>query len=685
MVFRCGIYIALSLLCVTLPCFSQQEAVDLEELLMEALPEELSEDVDMSEVIDRLLDYQKKPLNLNTADEKQLADLVFLSPKQIESLLYHRMIAGEFLSILELQGIRDLDFQTIQLLRLFVDVKPPVLWKNLKTKDVWKEADQMILLRYGRMIEKQQGYMIEDENRSRYLGDPNRYSVRYRLNYDSRIRLSLNMEKDVGEPFFREKQRLGFDFYSGHLAVQEINRHVKQIVVGDYALQFGQGLILWNGLSFGKSAWISSAARQGRGLVPYSSMNESNFHRGISGTFALGQFEVTPFVSYNRLSGKVEPSEEGGATITTINYSGLHRTPTEQSYRKAIGQLNYGTNIAYSYQRLKVGLTYLSTSFTGTVERGTNLYQQFDFEGKSLQQLGLHYNYTYRNLYLFGEAAKSFGGGSAVNSGILASLHPKLSAVVHYRNYARDYRQFYARSLGEGSQVGNEKGVYSGLVYHPSRKIEWVAYMDVFHFPWLRYRVDAPSQGTDFLTQFTYSWYKKGAIKVRYRQRLRQENLLPDTRHENLLADVVRNQLRLEFQYKWSDTWSTRSRLEGSRYDKEQEENARGWLIYQDVAWRGLRGKVQSNVRMAFFDTQGYNARIYAYESNVLYASGFPMYYDKGIRAYWNVRWRLLRKMDLWARYAITKYADKEEIGSGLDRIDGDKRSDITIQLRWQW
>src|SRR5690606_21951833 len=128
-----------------------------------------------------------------------------------------------------------------------------------------------------------------------------------------------------------------------------------------------------------------------------------------------------------------------------------------------------------------------------------------------------------------------------------------------------------------------------------------------------------------------------------------------------------------------------RSRLEGSRYDKEQEENARGWLIYQDVAWRGLRGKVQSNVRMAFFDTQGYNARIYAYESNVLYASGFPMYYDKGIRAYWNVRWRLLRKMDLWARYAITKYADKEEIGSGLDRIDGDKRSDITIQLRWQW
>src|SRR5690606_12426383 len=521
-----------------------------------------------------------------------------LSPKQIESLLHHRMVAGEFLSILELQGIRDLDFRTIQLLRLFVEVKPPVLWKGLKAKEVWKEADQMVLLRYGRIVEKQQGYLIKDENRSRYLGDPNRFSVRYRLNYDNKIRLALNMEKDAGEPFFREKQHLGFDFYSGHLAVRDINRYVKQVVVGDYALQFGQGLILWNGLSFGKGAWISSAARQGRGLVPYSSMNENNFHRGVSGTFALGQFEVTPFVSYNRLSGKVEPSEEGVATITTISYSGLHRTSTEQSYRKAVGQLNYGTDIAYSYQRLKVGLTYLSTSFAGTVQRGTNLYQQFDFEGKSVQQLGLHYHYTYRNLYLFGEAAKSFGSGAAVNGGILASLHPKLSAVVHYRNYARDYQQFYARSLGEGSQVRNEKGVYSGLVYHPSRKIEWVAYMDVFHFPWLRYRVDAPSQGTDFLTQFTYSWYKKGAIKVRYRQRLRQENLLPDTRYENRLADMVRNPLRPEFQSKWSGIWSTRSRLEGSRYAKEQEENAHGWLIYQDVAWRGFRGKVQSNVRM---------------------------------------------------------------------------------------
>src|SRR5690606_12209118 len=136
-------------------CLSQQETLDIEEMLLEQLSDELEENVDISEVLDRLLYYQKRPLNLNTADERQLAELVFLSPKQVESILHHRTQTGAFLSILELQGIRDMDFQTLQLLRLFVEVKPPVLWKELRAKDLVKEADQLVFIRYVRLLENQ--------------------------------------------------------------------------------------------------------------------------------------------------------------------------------------------------------------------------------------------------------------------------------------------------------------------------------------------------------------------------------------------------------------------------------------------------------------------------------------------------------------------------------------------------
>src|SRR5690606_34178310 len=141
------------------------------------------ENVDISEVMDRLLYYLNKPLNLNTVDEKGLADLVFLSPKQIESILYHRHQTGAFISILKLQGIRDLDFKTLQLLKLFVEVKPPLIWKDLQLKQIWSEDDQLLSLRYARVLESQRGYHIADSTRSRYLCDPNRYALRYRFNF----------------------------------------------------------------------------------------------------------------------------------------------------------------------------------------------------------------------------------------------------------------------------------------------------------------------------------------------------------------------------------------------------------------------------------------------------------------------------------------------------------------------
>jgi hypothetical protein len=39
----------------------------------------------------------------------------------------------------------------------------------------------------------------------------------------------------------------------------------------------------------------------------------------------------------------------------------------------------------------------------------------------------------------------------------------------------------------------------------------------------------------------------------------------------------------------------------------------------------------------------------------------------------------------MWFRIAQTWYADKDEIGTGLDLIEGNKKTDIKIQLRWKF
>lgn len=94
------------------------------------------------------------------------------------------------------------------------------------------------------------------------------------------------------------------------------------------------------------------------------------------------------------LSGNVEESDTA-SYIHTINSSGLHRTPTEQSYRDAIGQLVIGSDFSYQYKRLKVGITGVYTNFNGEILQANAVRNQFDFEGKDLIQVGVHYKYNF--------------------------------------------------------------------------------------------------------------------------------------------------------------------------------------------------------------------------------------------------------------------------------------------------
>jgi len=84
------------------------------------------------------------------------------------------------------------------------------------------------------------------------------------------------------------------------------------------------------------------------------------------------------------------------------------------------------------------------------------------------------------------------------------------------------------------------------------------------------------------------------------------------------------------------------------------------------------------------FGTPSYQSRIYAFENNVLYAYSFPVYHNRGMRTYANVRYRLRRKIDLWLRYATFIYWGVDEVGTGLNASTGNQRSELTVQLRIQ-
>ncbi|MEO6682419.1 MAG: hypothetical protein ABIN48_06295 [Ginsengibacter sp.] len=84
---------------------------------------------------------------------------------------------------------------------------------------------------------------------------------------------------------------------------------------------------------------------------------------------------------------------------------------------------------------------------------------------------------------------------------------------------------------------------------------------------------------------------------------------------------------------------------------------------------------------MAYFETEGYNSRLYAFENDVLYVYSIPVFFDKGYRYYINLRYKFSKQFSMWTRFAQTIYPEKEKIGSGLDEIKGKSRSEVKLQM----
>ena len=126
-----------------------------------------------------------------------------------------------------------------------------------------------------------------------------------------------------------------------------------------------------------------------------------------------------------------------------------------------------------------------------------------------------------------------------------------------------------------------------------------------------------------------------------------------------------------------------RTRVEFSWF-KETSETSKGTLIFQDVIFKPLEKPYSFTARMALFDTNDFDSRIYAYENSLLYEFAIPSFSDRGVRYYLNYRHDIFDFLTAEFRIART-LKSRGDIGSGNDFIDGDSRTDIKAQLKFSF
>jgi len=670
---------------------SEENKHEIIQQRIEYLSENLeTEDIALEQITEDLYYFIDHKINLNKTDGQDLRALQLLTDIQIVALLKYRLEFGKFISIYEIQAIPYWDLNTIYLILPFIYVDDKLDQLQVTFKEFLKYGTFEAFMRYQRVLEQKGGYQnvpdsVLQSTNSIYHGNPDRYYSRLRFTYRNNISMGITMEKDPGEAFFRRNNKTGFDFYSAH-AFYQGGKYLRTVALGDYQIQIGQGLNLWVGHAFNKTSDVINIKKNARGLRPYASIDEIRFLRGAAVELAYKNIHFTTFGSVKSVSATLQQSldtlSQEEEFASALNQTGLHRTTSEIDRKNALTERIFGSYLQYKSKALQLGVSVVHQSYDRIFDRAIQPYNQFDFRGKSLMNIGLDYNYVYKNTNFFGEVVRSGSGSIGMLHGALIAIDSKMSLSMLYRNYPRDFHAFYSQGFREGSRSQNEQGLYTGLFWKIHKRVTWDNYLDIFKFPWLRYQVHAPSHGFEFLSQVTYRPDKKLEIYARFRQQVRQRNSTIDDGKIREVEDVIQRNYRLHFSYKVTESITLKSRVEFVGIHRKSTGFEQGFLIYQDIIFKPKSSPISLSLRYAVFDTDSYDARIYAFESNMLNVFYIPAHSGKGMRAYALLRYQFAKRFDLWVRYGIFLYEDINSIGSGAEGISGNRKSDIGIQLR---
>ncbi len=661
---------------------------------IENLAERTEIETDYSDWVEEMNLLRQRPVNLNSGDENELRRLFFLNELQISNLLEYVNQFGLLASIYELQVIDGFNEKVVTQILPYISLSPYIVEK-FSLKRALKYGGTDVMLRFQRVLQEQKGYLpVADSIRRMnpsdyYLADPNSLFVRIQYSYKDYIKIGLVGDKDAGEPFLPKSDTLhkGFDFYSAHFFLKNIGS-VKQLAIGDYHVQFGQGLTMWSGFSVGKAAGSVVMRKRAPALRPHASSNEYAFLRGAAATVALGKFDLTLFYSNRRADANIIHSDtllSMPEMVSSLQQTGYHRTPGELSDKGAVHEIAGGGHIAYNGQRLRAGITVFHVEYDMAFETQDALYKKFQPVLNSNSYAGIDYSYNYKTLTLYGEASKQIDAGFAFLQGLSFSPDPKLAFAMVCRNYQKNYLNNFNAAFGESSNSTNERGLYMGMVATPFTKITLSAYADIFRYEWLHYRVDAPSDGQEYSFQLAYNVSRNGDIVFGYRRLINPLNYLPEDEKMNLIGVSERDYYRFQFNYQALPWLKSQSRVELSVREAPLKNKESGYLIYQGFQVKPTEKEWSISFRYLLFDTDSYDTRLYAFEQDVPYSFSVPAFSGKGSRVYFLLNSKLNKNISVMLRLSQTWYSDRNSISSGLDEIDGNKKTDIKAVLHFSF
>ncbi len=605
-----------------------------------------SEDADLESIISDLEFLYQNPLNINSATADELEKLTILNDFQITSIIEYRRKMRQIVSIHELRYVYGFNDRTVDLITPFIVCGPVEYAKKRSLKDLVKRSNHEIFLRTS----------YRDNANKNYIGSPIQQYTKYSGSFSNFLKIGLVAEKDAGEQFAKGVNKYGYDFYSGYAHITT-KTFLKSLTLGDYRVRLGQGLLIWNGYSSGKSSEITSIQKRGQGISANTSKDEYNFLRGAAATIGKDKLWLTIWGSSKQIDGTIDiDTLINEDFLRSINISGYHRSATEIARKNNIEEIAYGASIIFKSLKYSAGFNWLHSEYSMPVEPDSKTYKYYSFTGNSYDGYSTDFKILFQKTQFYGEVAYANNGLAGI-VGVNLMPNSRFTGNLFYRHYQPEYYSPYANPMVESGDPNNEKGLFAGIKWYTDWKTTLSAYSDVFSIPWFSFNSNGPSKGVDYLVEMDYMPTRSFELILRYKFKEKEKNFKSENQKTTEILPLQKQSLRIYAKYKISEKLRMASRIEVSESDFSGKSRANGYLLYQDISYHMPIGS-SLYFRYAQFNIDDSDSKIYAYENDVLYAYSIPAYNGNGQKFYIMLRQKLGKNITLWLRYANTNPFD---------------------------
>lgn len=562
-----------------------------------------------SQVADALDLMKEEHLNLNQASESDLEQIPGMTPLLARRIVIRRR-QQRFSSLEELLDIEGMTPDAYEVIRWYVGIGG-----NRETGFSWPR----VRVRSRMQAETNAGF--KDPS---WLGSPVRAYNRILIASERRAgehlayEAGMVSEKDPGE-------RLSETFSAAyvHLSFPRIN---SEIIVGDFAIQSGKGLMFWRSSGVSKGGDILGPAKmKDFRLEPYRSTDENNFFRGVSVRAEIKPVTLSAFSSSRKVNGSVN----GSGVLTTWDTDGLFRNEQELKTRSSSRERVYGGAVSLATNG---GFDADIKGYHVLFDREVSFSRYRNFTGRDAGMVGMDIRWSLNMLSISAEVAADSKRSVASALAVCAEPSKIIRVLIASRRYPPSFNSLHGFGLSEGSQPEGEWGVYAGMILRPASWVKISCFYDTFVFP---NRFLFEGGGNDMFAAGDFRLGGSVQFHLQIRKKLKPAEASADLNglEAPSIGSSTHDRIRLSLIFSPSAGIRSQTRFERTRVSSTGEKPESGFLMLQEVRWEwGASARFGS--RLIVFETDSYASRLYEFEQDVAGAFSSVSVWGSGIRLY---------------------------------------------------